>query len=651
METEGGAEKYGGYLSVTGREAAISSVLLLLGSYFAGGSSFSLENQSIGLDATEKYEQNATDNLEGLRLRVALASSARLAGIVNDIRTRSNFRYAVRRHNSIGHLSGQLDVPRWAIRRHERRAPVVYPIRKVQRSSATPENILATYALLWCQAELEDALAVAAPPDGGPESVRAAVAFRELLELSQQPPFFDCLSSAQQVGQRSLIQNLLDQVERRLDAGHVSNPEPYRELSSWIALSLQVNPQETGGEINWVFYGKSFDSTLFELWCMHNLASTISDSLGTPRMVPNMRQGRSLPVYVWETLTGKIEIYYQRSLQAFVVGNELVWADTSNQKPLGGRPDMTVLTRLNEGGEKMPGSTVYVDPKLRQRGKPTEEIYKMLGYFSNSGDEAAGRGAIIYYEPNLSVAPIYQYSSKSGGMVLALGLDPSKQGHNKPALQTLANMILEAHGVPDGVPISESDSQEEVESARERFLVAELVALCARIGNDGLQQWMNMIKIDLAEFNLLSNDHQRFLASALYAATLLSSDADYSGPVVGFGKAVEGCLRERLLFPVSQIRPEVARKRMLGQVIRMIKEATTLNPSDADSRAVRNYLLSNNVDIAALALTVPYLESLNALRTSAAHPDPVSHQDWVNCLALVLREPAHLLEDLIRLLP
>jgi hypothetical protein len=83
-----------------------------------------------------------------------------------------------------------------------------------------------------------------------------------------------------------------------------------------------------------------------------------------------------------------------------------------------GFPDLAVIVDGPDGR-----SIAMFDPKLRRRSTaPTEEIYKLLGYFANLQHDQPPRGAILYYGPGAPAA--YALRTAGRGDIRALAVDP-----------------------------------------------------------------------------------------------------------------------------------------------------------------------------------------------------------------------------------
>jgi len=196
---------------------------------------------------------------------------------------------------------------------------------------------------------------------------------------------------ADTVWRRAALPELLDRVSQRLTGGHIAHPEPYQALVDWITTTRAGQPVADVGDREWSFYDERFDTKLFELWCLLQLAASISASVGDPiSAAPSLAARSTGPLYTWNIGAGTLRLHFQPSLTTLTNGGA-VWTYQPSNDPLRGFPDLAVTTHTIAGA----GLALF-DPKLRQRSSaPTEELYKLLGYFANMHQDRppAGRSS------------------------------------------------------------------------------------------------------------------------------------------------------------------------------------------------------------------------------------------------------------------
>jgi hypothetical protein len=405
----------GGQFTAGGRRSAIDAALPLLVTYFAGAQTWNLEvSPQLGTGAED---EELAEVAAATRLRASLAAAGRLVDVVGGIIARPTFRYTHVAAESVGTIQGRLDLARYSRQRGRVDVPRRYPIRLVERATATPENILVTYAVMWMKRDLERTPTPLLPV-GSPEFRELRRLVDVLARLVAVPLLARTVPPATEVWHRSTVDALLDRVTQRLAAGHIAQARPYQELADWMSASLAGDPIASPGERDWSFYDERFDTKLFEIWCLTKLAAAIARHLGEPIGRPTSLATRAqVPIYQWTVGEHVIRLHFQPPLHTLTPGG-VHWRYEPGGRPLMGFPDLAVIVDGPDGR-----SITMFDPKLRRRSTaPTEEIYKLLGYFANLQHDQPPRGAILYYGPGAPAS--YALRTAGRGDIRALAVDP-----------------------------------------------------------------------------------------------------------------------------------------------------------------------------------------------------------------------------------
>jgi hypothetical protein len=432
-------DSVGGRFTAGARRSAINSALPLLVTYFAGAPTWNLEvsSQLGNPEADTELDEFAA----ATRLRASLAAAARLVDVAGRIIARPTFRYTHVAAESVGIIQGRLDLARYSRQRGRVDVPRRYPIRLVERAIATPENILASYAVSWITRDLERTPAGLLPV-GSPEA-RARHALVDTLTRQLAVPLLArTVPQAMEVWRRSTVEALLDRVAQRLEAGHIAQPEPYQELADWMRTSLAGDPVAELGQRDWSFYDERFDTKLFEIWCLMKLAEAITRRIGDPaRTRPASLAARTHgPIYSWTVGEQAVRLYFQPPLHT-LTPDGVRWRYEPGAEPLMGFPDLAVISD-GPGGL----GVALFDPKLRRRsGAPTEELYKLLGYFANLRHPRPPQGAILYYSPGAPTE--YPLRTAEGGDIQALGVDPEAAQHQ--LFDAAASIAVRSAGLDD----------------------------------------------------------------------------------------------------------------------------------------------------------------------------------------------------------
>lgn len=626
----------GGALSEAGRQAAIASTLPVLGLYFASGQQ-PLETRRAIAPAVDPAPDPTSALLAGIRLRVALAAAERLLTILKRIMDRPTFRYQLRSIDSTGIVTGQIDVTRYLTQIGTVSEVRTYPVWEARRVEGTPENVLAVYAGRWLLGELRDAASASAMNSDGPEWSAHKNRSRALIAALNLPGLATCAPMAMEINRRRSERALLAQVQRRLRRREVANPSPYTELLAWVDRCLRREPAAEPGSIDWSFYGDRFDTKLFELWCLHAVAQSVSAQLVTdlPPLEPRWRAGTA--AYTWDRPAGVLRLYFQKSIGTISGAHTARWrrTDTSGST-LGGVPDFVVQATLRHGQKDR---FAVVDAKLRQRGgPPAEELYKILGYLDNFAVADDPNGAILYHTTETGRLTRYEYRREAGpGTLLAVALNPADLEASKDALAPVTRMLLGLLGIPplasdrNAVAQSEEDDHEMLAERQVAARVRELHALAQMLPTTTLDASRRRVRAMLGDqrWNLLPVPVQTMLATSEHVGFSLESTADFSGPVIGVCASVEVIVHDRLIEPaVGQDRRIVARCRTLGQAIHATRSALRRG-SDPLHLLLRQQIDRLSVDKSSLADLLDLLDGMNRrFRIPAAHRDLIVDSTW-----------------------
>ncbi len=412
--------------------------------------------------------------------------------------------------------------------------------------------------------------------------------------IRRRPGLTGATEQAQRVWRRGGLNALLNRVDARLSGGRVSPVQPYQELTNWLRATLDQQPLADPGEVEWAFYDGRFDTKLFEIWCLQQIAGSLTALLGPPISDPPVMAQRSgRPLFSWNTGAGALHLLFQPSLAA-LGASDVVWRFQPEERPLAGYPDLAVTATRVDGTAGL----ALLDPKLRQRrGAPTEEIYKLLGYFAHLNLGARALGAIIYYSPG--AARRYQLTSTSGGVVEAVALDPADHNVSEPGLAHLSDLALRASGLDPAVGrrlasrtrLPDDESQEEVAAVRQALAVEAMAAAAAALPPGSLAPTRKSTAASLHEvWKLLSEQTQTMLVTAEYFGHQAPDGADHSGPLLGLAAAVERVLHESLLEAASAAhRGVIDTHQTLGGALRLIDDALQGHASPP-ARALAAYL-------------------------------------------------------------
>jgi hypothetical protein len=643
-------EEMGGHFTSGARRAALSEALPLVASYFADAATWSLEiTPQVTVRKDSAQDDILDDFTAGARLRASLAAASHLLGIVSMIAAQPTFRYSQVDAESIGTIRGRLDLARYSREQGRFNVPRRYPIRLVERETATPENVLTAYAVVWIRRDLAS-LPRRILPSASPEArdlQRLEQALKRVLGL---PLLSGTIERAHNVWRRGSLDALLDEVSRRIEAGRVARPEPYEELVRWISQTRGGQPVAEPGDHDWSFYDDQFDTKLFEIWCLYRLAqqiaATAGPAIGPPRSLAARSDG---PIFAWNLGVGTLKLHFQPSLSSLQPeGAKWRYADGHE---LRGFPDLAVTVDSVTGR-----SLALFDPKLRRRaGAPTEELYKLLGYFSNLHRAAdAPVGAIFYYSPGHLTD--FKLTREGGGEIHAIGLDP--ESSDLTQFEGAARLALSVTGLSDKsllalrTPVNGSEEERNEHSAalRQDFAVAAMQQATSTLPPVSLAPTRKQTAATLRSvWDRLSDETQTMIVTAEFFANSAPDNADHSGPLLGLAASVERVLRESVLDPVDAAAPGVIPNgQTLGSCLRTLERALR-GWNEPEAKAVSDWLKAHpEVDQNEMRRLLPDAKAMNRdFRIPAAHAEIVAADTWARGREAILHPSDGLLPRLV----
>ena len=645
---DGVTEAVAGSFSQPGRDAAIRAALPYLSTYFADAPTWTLQTRpDVGV-----VDRELDDLAQFVRMRVAVAAAGALEPILAELDGRASFQYTRTAEESRGSLRGKLDIPRYARARVRLDAPRRYPIQSVRRRFATPENALAAYAARWVSSELGQS-PIHLLPEGSPER-RAIHEGRAWLSRRLRRPMLAGASDlAIETRRQGALARLLDRVERRVEQGHIRATDLYTRLVEFVR---SFNPEQSSadtGVIPWAIYDSQFDSKLFEIWSLAMLVEALKARLGGPASGPRPLYERGHnPIATWHLGSTKVLLYFQRALsQLGSAGTSWRFVEPS-QSPLGGIPDLSVVVD-QLGADSTP---VIIDPKLRRRAEaPTEEIYKLIGYFGNLQGAARRLGAIVFYSPG--EPRLYRLKDGSGGCLLAIGVDPLNAEAASSHFQLVADLVLGATGLSSSTLAQLSSmtvagaSEDDVAQFHQNVAVDSMLSLAAAQPVRALGPARKAAAANLHDvWDRLTEEAQVMVVTAEYFGLQAPQEADHSGPLLGLAAACEKVLYDLLFEEIIRDAPGLYdRGQTLGSFVRSLDDAARSNPSREDGRAVASKLREAGIDPRALRLLARRLHRLkNEFRNPAAHRDIVSQDLWARGRRFILLSEDSVLRLVVR---
>ncbi|MGE0308926.1 MAG: hypothetical protein AB7Q27_24590, partial [Acidimicrobiia bacterium] len=552
---------------------------------------------------------------------------------------------------SVGALRGPLDTQRYIRSRTRPESPRRYPVRVVHRRFDTDENVLTTYAVMHLDRDLA-AAPVHLLPTNAPERREIERGRSTVIGWLRHPALSESTARARDVHRRRDLLRLVDRAQARVESGRVAAPARYRDLIDWMKARAAADAGATAGDIAWAFYDERFDTKLFEIWSLARLTVALEAVLGVPTdAAASLFERASRAIRSWDFGSVRVDLHYQPAL-AKLTDQPTTWRyKEPNDAALSGFPDIAVSVRPAVG-ERF---AVLIDPKLRQRkAAPTEELYKLLGYFGNLPEQTP-RGAIIFYAPG---APrVYRLEgSTPDAQLLAVGIDPADDASIVAGFARLAEMVTTAADVSPAVvaavAAAAAGDAESVAAGRQKFKVDAMLAAAQKIPAGELMPTKKATEATLGEhWPRLGTSAQQMLVTAEYFGTHAPAEADHSGPLLGLAAACEATLFDYLIEAANAADPtRINAGATFGQMIRWVNDSTYPNTRTAEGEYLRGFLIANQpwLDLPAVRVLIPKLRELNSTyRIPAAHREVVPQPLWASGRNLVFDSHTGVLARLV----
>lgn len=635
-DTTGELHIAGGRFSRSSRQAAIQQTLPLLATWFSKGHGW--EATTVGL----RREPEPLDVLlVGLLLRATTAASRALVAAAQGLHRHPTFRYRQERLRTTDFTRGTLDLARLATTTGLPEHPQKYPLVRTKRSTDTPENLLATWVAFRLRSDLRHILDLTIAGsrrvfiDGDSHDRRQGQSnVTSLDRLLQIPALRDALPTAKRL-RRSEVERTLTAVKRRIARREVLDRDLHGVVVRIARDLLDGTPGARVGQTAWDFYDDTFDPRLFELWFLNELTSWLAKKFPVPPEGGVLRRKARGAYRSWALPHLRLDVHYQKSPTSIDAGQRPHW-EGDQTSDLTGIPDITVAIHL-----PLMGVTRWalIDPKLRQRrDRPTEELFKLLGYFDNYDFGTAPYGAILYYAPRDPCGISQRWSTQAGGQLLAVGVDPDQPGSVANAVEAVGTLVLRLAGFPEPPKVPSADDGHGVGEATEQVQEATVAYLLERARELGptLKPSMRQAKTALGSdrWRLLDKPTRRMVATALHIANQLDKGHDHSGPILGLCAAAERILRQTFTDPIveSLTTPQSNKvangTKMLGAIISNVGGALD-NEQSVLAISIRAGASAAGVHLERLRPLLPTLANMNrTFRIPAAHAEVLDHVRW-----------------------
>lgn len=424
-------------------------------------SSFSIQDSNFGMEMKNIDEMSETDI--HIYIRIILSNLAELRQMISEIEKSLSYAYEDSVQTFDGEIHGHLQVQKYLQLKAQIKYPKEYPCQIKKRTSVTPENIFLIYIVDYVIRLLDFFAKVLRNYIGNAYSTEKTLIDeykRAFHAFSRKNYFRECAVSLENIRKQygnEFPDNLLNLIKIRAAKGKIRNYQSYKKIFEWYWKYKQGTVEfDVLKTLHVLRYSDDFCNRLFELWCLHSIKETFIKEFGmvliTERNIMNLD---NKSVFTLKAANdGIVEIFYQKGANLYWdKEDEPVWKyvdSVGKKKRLAGIPDISVKYT------SMTSSLVMIDLKNRMRtaGCNSEEIYKMIGYFTNFDNmfkhmysENIKKQAILIYR-NDSDAFREQLVSDNNNLLNTYSVSPSsKEKLNLLQFKEICQCILDTQGI------------------------------------------------------------------------------------------------------------------------------------------------------------------------------------------------------------
>lgn len=353
-------------------------------------SSFSIQSSNFGMEMKNTDEMSETDM--HIYIRIILANLAELRQMISEIEKSLSYTYKDSVQTFDGEIHGHLQVQRYLQLKTQIKYPKEYPCQIKKRTSVTPENIFLIYIVDYVIRLLDFFAKVLRNYIGNTYSTEKTLIDeyrRAFHAFSRKNYFRECALSLENIRKQygdEFPANLLNLIKIRAAKGKIRNYQSYEKIFDWYWKYKQGTIEfDLLKTLRILRYSDDFCNRLFELWCLYSIKETFIKEFGMTLITERniMDVGNQSVFTLKATNDGIVEIFYQKGAKLYWDEEaEPVWKyidSEGKKKRLVGIPDISVKYSARTN------SLVMIDLKnrIRTAGSNSEEIYKMIGYFSN----------------------------------------------------------------------------------------------------------------------------------------------------------------------------------------------------------------------------------------------------------------------------
>ena len=344
------------------------------------------------INISGEMSRDEVDEFWKIYIRILLANINDVMTAIEKIEKNISFSYDEVIVKVSGGIRGRLLINDYVKNKSMVRLPREYPCVIKEKSYQTIENEYLVYIVKQIADKLQNLIdtAVKSGTLNGQETEHKLLqdSLDYFTALLRKNPFINIFSSAFARDNRNGFSNEKKSlIYSKVSKGKIRNAFAYSRVFDWYEKFCNVGFTWLDEvSISMLIYADDFCNKLFELWNLYYIANTFQNSFNMELLDRKpIRPGLNDYVYKLKSIENSvIEIYYQK-------GKGLYWNDELKQNwhyindndktKLIGIPDISVKYIADEENITL----IDLKNRFRNTGQNSEEIYKIIGYFSNFG--------------------------------------------------------------------------------------------------------------------------------------------------------------------------------------------------------------------------------------------------------------------------
>ncbi|MBV1759461.1 MAG: hypothetical protein KMY55_16780 [Dethiosulfatibacter sp.] len=428
--------------------------LLFLSSYFS-----TYNVKEITLNADIAHDIN--DEFWKIYIRILLANIKEVITAIEKVEKNISFSYEEKEVKISGGIKGRLVINEYVKNKSMIRMPKEYPCITKEKSYATVENEYLAYVVNDIVKRLQELINIIINTNivkGQETEIKLLRADLDYFKsIIRKQPFKAMISpNLIRETQNGFDLNKVKLIQTRFKKGKIRNAFAYKRVFNWYEhFKNRGLTWIDSSNLKYLVYDDSFCNKLFEVWNLYRLAEVFQNDfdmefVSSNLLVPGMKDY----VYKLKSIDGSfIEIYYQK-------GSKLYWDTDIKQnwhyktdngsRELIGIPDISV----KHVGDSENITIIDLKNRVRRAGENSEEIYKMIGYFSNFSEymsqaynSAYKNQAILIFRNDFEQFEEY-LESETGERILSISTGLVEESTlNSVQFHTICRYVLDVQGM------------------------------------------------------------------------------------------------------------------------------------------------------------------------------------------------------------